>query len=849
MGGAEVFFVGSLDSNLLIDEVEAYAFGNQRSVPALLQYARPGNVIVHNHPSGHLEPSAADVELASVAGERSIGSYIVNNDCTQVRIVVRAMSPKGIKPLDTDRLVEALSPGGLLAASLPEYEFRASQIEMMRAVTHAFNKDGIAIIEAATGTGKSIAYLLPAIAWSIKNEEKVLISTHTINLQEQLIEKDLPLLKDALGVEFDAVLLKGRNNYISRRRAEYLLGHPDFLQDRKKREQTESIHAWMKTTRDGSVSDLGFIPDPDVWDGVMSDSDNCLRVQCPTYQSCFFYNARRRAARAQILVVNHHLLMADLAVRAETGSYSQTAVLPPAHRIVVDEAHHIEEVATAYFGSRVSRMGLVILLRRLASPKTGEGLLHYLASRIQDGTYPLQPRAAETWLLRLSRDLLAMQREVLDAVEEAAERTAIALDEMQDTALDQPSDIRLRVTPEIEETDLWNREIVPALTSFLLAARPLLDTLDRLYQALKEAVVEDTPETLSPLLELQSTQRKIESHVMNIARFLEGSDEQCRWIEYRRANRARKPRVVYCVAPLAVAEELRERLFQRVSSVIMTSATLAVDRKFDYFLQRIGAADPAGLALAGRASFQGGAEGSGDSARSFQTLLLETPFDYDSQVYIGVPTDLPNPNHEGFAKALEDFLSKSLRISRGRAFVLFTSYSLLNRVYDEIAGELEADGFPCLRQGAAGRSVLAKSFRGKIGSILFATSSFWEGVDIAGEALSCLVLTRLPFVVPSEPIIEARVEAMKKEGVDPFSNLIVPRAVIRFRQGFGRLIRRSEDRGAVLICDHRVATASYGRTFLGSLPTRKVHIAPAREVYRRLESFFDAEKTARTAHK
>ncbi len=837
--GAEVFFVGRLDRDLVVEEVEAYAFGNRNAVPALMQYARPGDVIIHNHPSGRLEPSGADIEISSTLGERGIGSYIINNDCTEIRPVVKAMPPpRANTPLDWDHLGALLSPGGALAAKLEGYEFRPQQVEMMREVARAMNEDAVAIIEAGTGTGKSLAYLLPALAWSLKNNEKVVVATNTINLQEQLIEKDLPLLKQTLGLEFDATLVKGRNNYLCRRKAEYVRQNPTFLVEPEKATQMDAIQQWIKTTKDGSLADLGFTPDDDVWEQVMSESDNCLRTKCPFYQNCFFYTARRRAARAHLLVVNHHLLMADLAVRAETENYTQAAVLPPFHRVIFDEAHHLEEVATAYFGARVSRAGLLFSLRRLAAPKTGSGLLHFISEKIHEKLWPLPPDDARNWMYRISIEIMQSHGEFRDTVEEMTERVAMALDEDENVPMDKPMEIKRRMPDETVNSPLWVTETLNGLRKVLTAGREYVAKLRELHDAIRKTIEEETPENMSPLLELKSNVLKIESHLSRTLRFLDEGTEDCRWVEYRRRGIGKRPNLSFNAAPLKVAHDIRERILRRYRGVVMTSATLSVGRNFDHFKGQVGAEDPEKLSVVGAAALETPTNPTASKARRVETTLLDSPFDYEKQVYVGVPSDMPLPTETAFTGALAEFLKRSLLASRGRTLALFTSYSLLEKTHAAIAPALEAAGYPCLKQGTTGRTLLTESFRRDVGSILFATSSFWEGVDIPGEALSCLALTRLPFAVPGEPLLEARVEAIKNEGQDPFEKFIIPRAVIRFRQGFGRLIRTKTDRGAVLICDRRVASASYGQTFLKSLPTRSIHIAPAREVVARLQSFF-----------
>jgi ATP-dependent DNA helicase DinG len=858
IGGGEVFFVGRLDASMKIVEVEAYAFGNAGTVPALMQYARPGDVILHNHPSGNLEPSGADINLSALAGERGVGSYIIDNACGRVRVVVKAMAPPARKRLDPEPLEAALAPDGPLARHLGEYEYRPSQVAMLRAVAEALNAGGLAAIEAPTGTGKSMAYLLPAVAWSLRNNERVVISTETINLQEQLIGKDLPLLREALYPDagtrdasgnrlddFSAVLVKGRNNYLCRRKADYLERHRDFAADPEKQEQMDAILTWIKTTSDGSRSDLAFQPDPDVWEKVMSEADNCLRTQCPFYQSCFFYNAKRRAARANVLVVNHHLLLADLALRAESENYTESAVLPPFQRIVLDEAHHLEDVATQYFGSRVSRIGLAMGLRRLAHPRTGEGLLHYLANQIYGDVYLLAPDEKGRWGARLTRDLVFAVRELESRLDEAAERTGFALaqwsgEPREGAGEGAPSELRRRVTAEMAESNLWAREIRDPLLGLLKAGRELLQQLDELHTAIIGAIPEETPETLTPAMELRAARRKLDRQLGMLARFLDDPGGRCVWVEYRDGRGGRPPAVAYCSAPLRIADDLRENLLRKYPTVVMTSATLAVGGKFDYFLGRIGAADRSLLGLTGSGAAGPEAAARPGAERPLSTVLLDSPFDFERQVYVGVPLDLPSPTEAAFEPALAGFLERSLCITEGRAFVLFTAYGALGRTYDRVAPALSRSGIACLRQGTQGRTQLTEAFRQDIGSVLFATSSFWEGVDVPGEALSCVVLTRLPFGVPDEPVLEARVEAMKQRGEDWFRELIVPRAVIRFRQGFGRLIRRRGDRGAVLICDNRVARMGYGQTFLKSLPTRRVHVAPADSVLTALGAFFAA---------
>jgi ATP-dependent DNA helicase DinG len=466
----------------------------------------------------------------------------------------------------------------------------------------------------------------------------------------------------------------------------------------------------------------------------------------------------------------------------------------------------------------------------------------------------LAPTEHDELLMKIGREIPEQHAELRHAMDEAVDRVVEELERESRVALDKPEEIKRRIKTEDLAGPFWAEVVQPGLRAVVTASRPYLENLRAVGRALRRFLEDGDPEQATPILELHSTVNKIEAIVQRVIRFVGDAEGQCRWIEYRRRGGGRRPDVTFCIAPLTMADHLREHLLRRFRTVALTSATLAVERRFDYFLRQIGADDPARLTLLGAVAPP--ADPRPDTApvaagvasadvpeaqprRPLCALLLDTPFDYDRQVYLGIPADLPEPTAPDFDAALAAFLEPALIASRGRAFVLFTAYSLLERTFERLAPRLEPLGYPCLRQGQSGRTLLTEAFRRDIGSILFATASFWEGVDVPGEALSCLALTRLPFRVPGEPLVEARVEDLRRRGLDPFHHLIVPQAVIRFRQGFGRLIRNRTDRGAVLICDRRVITRPYGRMFLHSLPTDNVHVAPAAEVLERLERFFN----------
>ncbi|MGH7806902.1 MAG: DEAD/DEAH box helicase, partial [Thermodesulfobacteriota bacterium] len=379
----EVFFVGSLDENRVVSTVKVVARGNDYSVPAILDSAQSGQVVIHNHPSGNLTPSDRDIQMAGLFGNQGVGFYIVNNDISGVYVVVEPFAKQDLKKLDSNELRKLLLPeGGIAKVMSSQYEERNEQLNMLEAASSAFNDNSISLIEAGTGTGKTLAYLIPAVYWSLSNGERVVISTNTINLQEQLIEKDIPLLHSGLSEDFKYSLVKGMGNYLCLLRSETVLdGLLDLAED-DEIEALKSVIEWSKVTQDGSLSDLSFSPPPEVWDKVSAESESCLRVRCPHYSNCFFYKARRELASSQILVVNHHLLFSDLSIKGASEA-SESGILPPFKRIIFDEAHHIGDAATSHFGMRTTKFGIIRMLRRLKRKGSGgeiRGLIFYTAS-------------------------------------------------------------------------------------------------------------------------------------------------------------------------------------------------------------------------------------------------------------------------------------------------------------------------------------------------------------------------------------------------------------------------------------------------------------------------------------
>lgn len=634
-----------------------------------------------------------------------------------------------------------LGPDGAIARRLSGYEVRPQQLRMADGVARAIESREHLMVEAGTGVGKSFAYLVPAIL-AAEQGAKVVVSTHTISLQEQLLNKDIPFLRSVMPVEFSAVLVKGRGNYLSLRRlkgaVERSLSTWAELEDV---DQLSAIRDWTKQTRDGSLSDLPFRPSPAAWDAVASEHGNCLGKKCSTYKECFYFQARRRVGSANILIVNHALYMTDLAVR-ETGA----AVLPDHDLVIFDEAHTLEQVAGHHLGLSLSSHGVDIALARLFNERTNRGLLAF--------------------------------HRMVAAVEQARKTRAIARGFFQELlnwqATSGARNGRLRQRPNLPE--------------------PLSEELVKLGSAIRRGANEISSE--EDQIELIAAAERCEELGHALRRWMSQDAEEgaVYWLE---PNPSRARISLHC-APLDVGPVLRRTLFDRVPCCILTSATLATgDRSsFQFAKERLG-------------------------LTRCETLAVGSPFDYASQVTLHIATDLPDPvlQAHDFERAGIGAIRHYLTLSRGKAFVLFTSYRYLRDAEAALTPWFAAQNIRLLSQAAGmPRSRMLETFKADLNSVIFGVDSFWQGVDVPGEALSNVIITRLPFSVPDEPLTEARLEAIQARGGNSFLEFSIPEAILKFKQGFGRLIRSRTDQGMVVILDPRVVTKRYGRQFLDALP-------------------------------
>ncbi len=694
---------------------------------------------------------------------------------------------ENIVQLNEDDVAALLDEGGSFSSFFEKYEAREAQLELTKRICQCFNEEAIGVFEAGTGVGKSLAYLLPAMTWAKKNKKRVVISTGTINLQQQLMEKDVPTAKKILGKDYSdlkAILVKGRHNFLCLRRLSQSLEENDLFSEDL--EDLKNIKDWAMTSPDGSRSSLDFQVSDSVWSAVCSESDNCKGSKCPYFKPCFVMKMKKAAESSSILIANHHILFADLAVRSDGVGYAGTAVLPAYDNIVIDEAHNVEEAALSFFSGEANRFSLnrqMNLLYRSRRGKPG-GILRKLSDiSSEEELFPQIVNSIESVFTNFN----VLEVKTLDILKNSFSKSLTQI------ASSQVSDILLSM-----------QAVFKSLYSLNFKLKQVIDGAD------KEIDEEDMIYEASVIL------RRLKEFASLFENFLHWQDFPMDVFWFEKINLKNCEALRFIQTPLDLSKIMRRSVFMPMSTVVCVSATLQINNSFDFWLKRIGL----------------------KFFEEKQVLLDEfiSPFPYHKNVVFNIPQDMPLPDQGNFQDAVNKTVLSLLEVTEGKTLILFTSYTSLKETCEYVRDNIMQD-FSILQQGEEDRMKLLNKFKEDVSSCLFATTSFWAGVDVPGESLSHVILVKLPFSVPSDPIFKAKSDLIERAGGNPFMQLSVPEAVIQFRQGFGRLMRSNDDRGIVTVLDKRLLVKRYGGIFISSVPKTIQCFSKTRDILNKIEDF------------
>ena len=686
-----------------------------------------------------------------------------------------------------------ISKGGSLSKISDSFEERPVQVQLLENIVKAFNENKIAVFEAGTGVGKSYSYLIPSALWALTNHEKVVISTGTINLQQQLCEKDIPAVEKIIGKKIKYVLMKGRQNYICKRRLNDAASILDLFEGES--EELKKIAEWADSSSTGSKSDLTFMPSENIWTKVNSESDACMGKKCPFFGECFVMKIRKEAASANLIVVNHHLLFADIESRLSGAGYEDAAVLPPYRHIVFDEAHGIENAATSFFSESVNRFKLNKLINQM---------------------YRRRKNSESGHLCSLA--ILSSNEEKASQAYESVNKIKLALANVEIAAKDLLiNDYTMRLY------EATARNFGPLLVAIGELSRAL-GTFTGIVREVMEGIADEDHD--APFYwESKTILRHLESYVILLKNFSIWDEKQDEvfWIQKKKLppemqrDAGDAEYVTFTQTPLDISHLMHEGVFEPMESVICTSATLKTGRDYNYWMNRTG------VTLAGKDRIIKGE--------------FPSPFPYNKNMLFAVPLDAPFPDSIQFQQYVEMALPRLIQAAAGRTLVLFTSYESLKSAHRTVSATMRGFSGRIMKQGDDDNAKLLDAFKKENESVLFATDSFWQGVDIPGESLSQVIIVKLPFTVPNDPVFVARAEAIEKRGASSFMELSVPEAVIKFRQGIGRLIRRSDDRGVVVVLDRRIYEKRYGSIFAASMPECKRIYQPLSDITAKINSF------------
>ena len=779
-----MIFKATFDEDELIQEPFFLSLYKKKNFEETLTKVSKNEVVIRTTKPNHLYPSDMELELSEeLYNRRNIAYCLLSSDLDDfyfVQDIDRTF-------LEKVNIKNYFANDGILAKEIKGFEYRKEQEEMAHYIQDAINEDRKIIIEAGTGTGKTLAYLIPAIKWAVVNKKKVIIATNTINLQEQLLLKDIPLAKSIIKEEFSYVLVKGRSNYLCKRFFNELsIGRSIDIEtfSMEAREQIEYILKWGNKTKSGDKAELPFEVYPDVWELVQSTTELCLGKKCPYRKECFFMKTRMEKMEADILISNHHVFFADLNVRAETDFDSEYLILPRYDMVIFDEAHNIESVARSYFSVEVSKISFTRLLNRIYQKKNKRKKEKSALIRVEDTIDEKDLEDGQQYIY-----LLNTLKEEISILQNIGDEYFDEIRKIYETNTEAPIRKSLNnfemTKSRFLETLRDKKDIFQSkLADFL--------TLMMSFNNVIDEEKEKNPEVINFNNHLKMFKAYIDSF-----KFINSfeDDNYIYWLDIN----SKRTNVLLTATPLNIAEKLSTVLFDNLDRLVFASATIVANGNFDYFKKSLGL----------------------DEEDCIE-CIIKSPFNYDEQMSVYIPTDIQDSeNINAFVTDASKFILDILLKTNGKAFILFTSYTMLNQIYYSVSKKLINKGFEVFLHGDKPRSQLIKEFKEAENPILFGTTSFWEGVDVQGENLSNVIITKLPFLVPTDPVVSAISKKIEEDGGNSFTDFQLPEAIIKFKQGVGRLIRKKTDSGNIFILDSRILKKRYGSLFINALPSQK----------------------------
>ena len=779
-----MIFKATFDEDELIQEPFFLSLYKKKSFEETLTKVGKNEVVIRTTKPNQLYPSDMELELSEeLYTRRNIAYCLLSSDLDDFYFV-QDIDRIFLEDID---IKNYFSKDGILAKEIKGFEYRQEQEEMAQYIQEAINEDRKIIVEAGTGTGKTLAYLIPAIKWAVVNKKKVIIATNTINLQEQLLLKDIPLAKSIIKDEFSYVLVKGRNNYVCKRLFnELALGKNIDIGtfSIEAREQIEYILKWGNKTKTGDKAELPFEVYPDVWELVQSTTELCLGKKCPYRKECFYMKTRMEKMEADILISNHHVFFADLNVRAETDFDSEYLILPRYDMVIFDEAHNIESVARSYFSVEVSKISFTRLLNRIYQRKNKKKKEKSALIRVEDTVDEKNLEDSEQYIY-----LLNTLKEEISILQNIGDEYFDEIRKIYETNTEAPIKKSLnnfemtksRFLENLrEKKDIFQTKLADFLNLMMIFNNVIDEEKDK------------NPEVINFNNHLKMFKAYIDSF-----KFINSfeDDNYIYWLDIN----SKRTNVVLTATPLNIAQKLSTVLFDNLDRLVFASATIVVNGSFDYFKKSLGL----------------------DEEDCIEAII-KSPFDYNEQMSVYIPSDIQDSeNINAFVSDASRFILNILLKTNGKAFILFTSYTMLNQIYYSISKKLKDKGFEVFLHGDKPRSQLIKEFKEAENPILFGTTSFWEGVDVQGENLSNVIITKLPFLVPTDPVVSAISKKIEENGGNSFTDFQLPEAIIKFKQGVGRLIRKKTDSGNIFILDNRILKKRYGSLFINALPSQK----------------------------